>query len=167
MISEYAEVDPLGNVVNIVLWDGVAPFNVAPNTLVSAAGQPNAQPGGTYLNGTFTAPAAPAAAQGIIFAQVPTAGGTVNLPNAPQPQAKLFAILSPAGAISGLTINAPPSPNDGDDLYLLSIGFAISNCVFTPPAGTGKINIPATFTLAAGVSAHIAYSAQEQAWFRL
>lgn len=166
MSTLYAEVTPTGTVINLVMWDGVTPFNVSPNTLVSAVGQPNAQVGGTYIGGVFTAPAALPPAQGIMFLTSPTTGTTVTLPNAPQPQAKLFAVFEPAAALAALTIDLPPNPQDGDELYILSTK-TITTVTPVAAAGQSLINIPATFALAAGVSQHITWSAQLASWFRL
>ena len=162
----YAIISPGGAVINMINWDGVSTYNVAPNTAVLATGQANAQVGGTYANGTFTAPAAPAPAQGIILLSSPASGAVLALPNPPQPQAVLYVILEPAAALAALTLNLPPSPNDGDELYLLSIK-AIT--AVTPVAGAGQnlINIPSPFALAAGVSQRITWSAQYSSWFRL
>jgi len=165
-VQLYAIVTPAGAVVNLVLWDGTSTFNVTPNTLVLAAGNAAARIGGTYLAGVFTAPAAPTPAQGIIFLNSPASGATIALPNAPQPQAKLYCILEPAAALAALTIDLPAAPQDGDDLYVLSTK-AIT--AVTPVAAPGQalLNIPSTFALAAGVSQHITWSAQYSTWFGL
>jgi hypothetical protein len=165
-MSVYAEVTPQGLVVNLVEWDGVAPYNVTPNTLVAATGQPNAQIGGTYLGGVFTAPPTPALAQGILFLNSPASGASIALPSAPQPQATLYAILQPAAALGALTLTASPTPEDGDELYVLSTK-AIAAVTFTPSPGQSLINIPTPLALAAGVSVHCTWSAQLGAWFRL
>lgn len=59
----YAVIDPSGNVLNIVAWDGVTPYDVTPNILVLATS--TAQIGGMYLSGIFS----PA----VIVAMVPQA----------------------------------------------------------------------------------------------
>ena len=56
-MSLYAVVSPAGAVLNLVNWDGKTAYDVTPNTLVAASGQPNAQIGGTYAGGVFTPPA--------------------------------------------------------------------------------------------------------------
>jgi len=96
----------------------------------------------------------------------PATGATIVLPNAPQPQSKLYVVLQPAVALATLTLNLPPAPADGDDLYVLSTK-AIT--AVTPVAASGQslINIPSPFALAAGVSQHITWSAQLSTWFRL
>lgn len=55
-VKTYALLDPTGLVLNTVLWDGVAHYDVSPNHLVVA--DATAQIGGTYANGVFT-PAPP------------------------------------------------------------------------------------------------------------
>lgn len=55
----YALVDSSNTVKGIVLWDGVTQYDTPGYTKVPASGQPNAQIGGTYTNGVFTAPVAP------------------------------------------------------------------------------------------------------------
>lgn len=164
-MSIYAEVSPGGSVVNMVQWDGTTPFNVTPNTLVSATGQPNAQVGGTFLAGVFTAPAAPAPAQGVLFMNSPATGATIALPNAPQPQAKLYAVLQPAAALATLNLQLSAAPLDGDDLYLISTKAITAVTPLAP--GQGLINVPSPFPLAAGVSQHIFWSAQLASWVRL
>jgi hypothetical protein len=53
----YAVVAPSTIVVNMVLWDGVAPYTPPDGgTLVLCNGNAHAQPGGTYSGGLFTAP---------------------------------------------------------------------------------------------------------------
>ncbi len=161
----YAVIAPGGSVINLVEWDGLAPFNVAPNTLQLAQGNPAAQIGGTFAGGVFTPPA-PVPSQGVLFTAAPVSGATVILPNAPQPQGKLYAVLTPAGVLAALSVNLPPAPSDGDDLYVLSTQ-AITTLTPVYAPGQGKINIPASFTLASGVSQHIIWSAQINSWFRL
>lgn len=162
-IQAYAEVTPAGAVVNIVNWDGVTPYVVTPNSLVLAVGQPNAQIGGTYNGGVFTAPAVPAAPQGIIFLNSPATGATLQLPNAPQPQAKLYAILEPAAALAALILQMGAAPVDGDVLYIYSTK-AVAALGFSAPG----------FTLQAMPTALVAlqlitivYSAQYNTWFHL
>jgi hypothetical protein len=163
--SLYAVVDQTNHVINLIVWDGVAALNVAPNIL-TLANSPNAQVGGTFSGGIFTAPSASPPNQGIIFAAVPADAGAVNIPNAPQPQAKLYCVLQPLANLSTLTLNFPASPLDGDDLFVISTK-AITTVTPVFAAGQGKINIPASFALAAGVSQHITWSAQLASWFRL
>lgn len=162
----YAEVNPSGVVINVVQWDGATPFDVSPNALVLATSQPNAQIGGTYLGGVFTAPPAPAAAQGILFMNSPVTGASIALPNAPQPQAKLFAVLQPAAGLAAITLLLSAAPADGDDLFLISTK-AIAAVTPSPSPGQSLINIPSPFALAAGVSQHIFWSAQLNSWVRL
>ena len=145
----------------MVQWDGVAVYNVMPNTLISATGQSNAQIGGTYLNGVFTAPAAPAPAQGVLFFNSPVSGASLNIPDAPQPYvgSELHIILDPAAALASITLNMPPQPQDGDHVYLLSTkAITTVNVAFAP--GQGSVNIPASFALAANVSVHCKWYAQ-------
>lgn len=169
--SPYAIVAPGGQVLNIVRWDGVTPFTVSPNTLVDTQGSANAQIGGTYSAGTFTPPAQGTPAQGILFAAVPTSGGTTTCPPMGFPPGgvsgyrQLTCELVPAGAVSGQTVVLPTSPQDGDQFTLISVGFAITSCVISSP-GVAQVNIPASFTLAAGVSQTIKYFAQLNAWVR-
>lgn len=54
-VQTYALVSA-GSVVNLVLWDGTTPFNLAPAILVPATS--SASIGATYSNGIFTPPAA-------------------------------------------------------------------------------------------------------------
>lgn len=160
--SLYAIVSPGGSVLNITVWDGVSTFVVAPNALVSATGQPNAQIGGTYISGVFTAPVAPTPAQGIIFENSPVSGATLSLPNAPQPQAQLYAILLPAATLAALTIQLPPSPMDNDKVTIFS-SHAVTALTLTPPAGIAISNTPTA--LAALISVTCVYSAQYNTWF--
>jgi hypothetical protein len=147
-------------VVNLVSWDGVSPYNVSPDVLVLATSQPNAQIGGTYANGVFTAPAAPAPPQGIVFVNSPTSGASIQLPNAPQPQAKLYAYLQPAAALAALTLQMPPSPLDGDVLNLLS-SKAITSLTFSPTFS----GAPTTLAAGATGAQQMTYSAQLGNWF--
>lgn len=160
----YAVVSPGGSVVNMVQWDGAATFNVSPNTLVSASGQANAQVGGTYASGVFTAPSIPSPAQGIIFQASPTTGATVSLPNAPQPQAKLYCYLQPAAPLAALTLNLPPTPADGDMAMVLSTK-AITSMSVVPGVGAVLLNFTSPVAIAAGVTQRITYSAQLGGWF--
>jgi hypothetical protein len=163
-IQAYAVVTPGGNVVNIVNWDGVTPYNAAPNSLVLATGQPNAQIGGTYIGGVFTAPATPPAPQGIIFLNSPASGAVLALPNAPQPQARLYCILEPAATLAALTLDLGTAPIDGDQLYIFSTHI-VTALTLVAPSGTAVNNPPTS--LAALVYAYIIYSAQFNAWFQL
>ena len=55
-VGPYAVIDPSGNVVNIIVWDGVSQFDVSPNTLKPAtAGAQTAN----YAAGKFTPPPPP------------------------------------------------------------------------------------------------------------
>lgn len=165
-VQLYAVVNPSGTVVNMVEWDGSTAFSVAPNTLVVATGQANAQIGATFSNGVFTAPAAPAPPQGILFQNSPATGATIALPNAPQPQAVLYCILQPAATIATLTITLPASPVDGDILWIESTQTITTLTVSMVP-GQSKINIPNSFQLTANTSQHITWSSQLSSWFRL
>jgi hypothetical protein len=160
----YAIVDPSGNVDNLVLWDGVTLYSVAPNTLVLAQGNAAAQIGGTYLGGVFTPPAVPPPPQGIVFLNSPASGAVVQLPNAPQPQATLYCILEPSAALASLTLDLGATPQDGDKLYLFSTK-AITALALTPAPGQVVNNAPTSLT--ALVSVFLTYSAQYQAWFKL
>jgi hypothetical protein len=165
-VALYAIVAPGGAILNMVQWDGVSPFNVAPNTAVLATGQPNAQTGGTFITGVWTAPSAPVTPQGIIFQNSPTSGATLNLPNSPQPQAKLYAYLTPASGLAALTLVLPPSPLDGDQVTVMSTQ-AITTLTVNPSPNQTRLNFPASFALAAGVSQGITFSAQLGGWFHL
>jgi hypothetical protein len=59
MSSLYALIDSSNIVQNLFTWDGVTQYDTPGYTKVPASGQPNAQIGGTYTNGVFTAPVAP------------------------------------------------------------------------------------------------------------
>jgi len=162
--SLYALVNPSTIVINLVEWDGVTPFVVTPNILVSATGQPNAQIGGTYVGGVFTAPVAPTPAQGIIFANSPVSGATVNLPCAPQPQAKLYFFIQPAAALAALTIGLCNGPQDGDVLNILS-SKAITALTWTAPSGTIISGLPTTLAATASGAIQLTYSTQYGGWF--
>ena len=157
----YALVSPGGSVLNLVTWDGITPFSVIPNTLILATSQPNAQIGGTFLGGVFTPPVTPTPPQGIVFVNSPTTGATVALPNAAQPQAKLYCYLQPAAALAALTLVMPPSPLDGDVLNLLS-SKAITLLTLTPTFQGAPTTLAAT---ASGALA-FTYSAQLGNWFQ-
>lgn len=161
----YALVAPGGAIINMVNWDGSALFNVSPNTLVAAAGNAAAQIGGTYLTGVFTAPSAPAPPQGIIFVNSPASGATVALPNAPQPQAKLYAYLQPAGALASLTLVMPPNPQDGDVLNLLS-SKAVTTLTMQPATGQVFVGPPTTLAAGAAGALQMTYSSQLGGWFQ-
>lgn len=164
--SLYAVVSPSNMVQNLVLWDGVTTYNVAPNTLVPASGQPNAQVGGTYANGVFTAPAAPTPPQGIAFQNSPVSGATVALPSAYSPGAgfrKLYVYLQPAAALAALTLSLDvTAPQDGDTVYVVSTK-AITALTLAPAPGNGG----AAAALAAGTFAQLEYSAQLGNWYRV
>jgi hypothetical protein len=150
-------------VTNMVQWDGVTPYDVSPDTLVLATGQPNAQVGGTYIGGVFTAPSAPPAALGVVFTNSPSSGATVNIPNmAPQigPQT-LYAILQPAATLAALTLNLPSPPNDGSILIIF--------CTKAVTALTligGTVNNAPT-SLVALAQMNIIWSQQFNVWFQL
>lgn len=162
----YALVAPGGAVLNMVQWDGVSPYNVAPNTLVLATGQPNAQIGGTYVGGVFTAPSAPAPQQGQVFVNSPSSGATVPLPNPPPnisgaPQT-LYAILEPAATLAALTLQMPVGPvNDGTILVLFST-HAVTALTLT---GATVNNAPTA--LAALNQVNLIWSQQYSVWFQL
>lgn len=160
-VSLYAVVAPGGAVINMTEWDGVTPFNVSPNTLVLATGHPNAQIGGTYIGGVFTAPAAPVAAQGIGFVISPSNGSTVSFPAPARPANRMFAYLQPAGALTSLTLNLPPSPQDNDELNIQS-AFALSGVTWI---GTNA-GLPAALAAGAAGKIRIIYSAQAGYWFQ-
>jgi hypothetical protein len=164
MASQPYAVVSSGNVTNIVQWDGVTPYSAGTgNTLVSAVGQPNAQIGGTYSGGVFTAPAAPPAALGVIFTNSPTNGSTINLPAmAPQPGPQtLYVILQPASALASLTLNLPPAPNDGSELIIFCTK-AVTSLTLTG----GTVNNAPT-SLPALTQVSIIWSAQFSVWFQL
>jgi hypothetical protein len=152
-----------GTVTDMVQWDGVAPYNVTPDTLVLATGQPNAQIGGTWNGSVFTAPSTPAAALGVVFTNSPTSGATINLPNmAPQvgPQT-LYAVLQPAGTLASLTLNLPAAPNDGS---ILTIFCTKAVTALTLIGGTVN-NAPTSLVALAQVN--IIWSQQFNVWFQL
>lgn len=153
-------------VTNIVQWDGVTPFNVSPATAVATLGNPNAQVGGTWNGSIFTPPSAPTPAQGVMFVQTPLTGFNLQIPNPPQPQNKLYVLLQPAGTLASGTLVLPAAPQDGTDLYVESTQ-NITTLTIQASTGQNLINIPGSFTLNAGVSQHITWSAQLNSWFRL
>jgi hypothetical protein len=164
-LQPYAVIDPSGNVLNVVLWDNVSTYNVAPNILVSALNQPNAQTGGTYSGGVFTAPAPATPAPGIFIIDSPTSGSTFNVPSpVGQGYRKLYLWLSPSAALATLTLVFPSAPQDGDDYYLKS-QFAITALTLTLPTGTRLFNFSSPAAIAAQTGYHITYSAQQSAWF--
>jgi hypothetical protein len=161
----YAEVAPGGSVINIVQWDGSTSCDISPNTLMLATNQPNAQIGGTYVGGVFTAPATPPIPQGIIFLNSPASGATVNLPNAPQPQNILYAIFEPAAILATMTVGLPAAPSDGQQQVLYSTK-AIT--AFTLTAASGQtIAAGAPTSLALMVPIVMTFSAQYSTWFQL
>lgn len=160
----YAVVNSSNVIVNIVQWDGVTPYSPGIQyTLVATNGNPNAQIGGTYSGGVFTAPP-PSTPQSIIDVQVPASGATVTLPNAPQPQATLYLIVETAATLSTLTVQLPPSPQDGDKLYLYSEK-SITTLTVTAPGGQSMANLPAT--LAANSGVYVVFSAQYNTFFHI
>jgi hypothetical protein len=164
-MSLYAVISPSNAVINLVTWDGVTPFDVTPNTLVSASGQPNAQIGGTYANGVFTAPSAPTPPQGIVFQNSPVSGATVALPSAYSPGAgfrKLYVYLQPAAALAALTLSLDSTAQDGDVVYIVSTK-AITALTLAPTPANGG----ATAALGAGVFSQLEYSAQLAFWYRI
>jgi hypothetical protein len=161
----YAVVAPGGSIINLVTWDGVSPFNVSPNTLVSATGQTNAQIGGTYIGGVFTAPAAPAAQQGIIFVNSPTSGTTLALPNPVTAPGGggcrlLYVYLQPASTLASLTLALPTAPQDCDVINLLS-SQAITALTWSPTFQ----GAPTTLAATASGAKQLTYSAQVGNWF--
>ena len=88
----YALVSPTGIVLNLGGWDGKA--DPSPNTLIDATGQPNAQIGGTYTNGVFTAPVAPP----------PSVPATVTA-------AQLKMALQAAGVLAAVSAAVAASPD--------------------------------------------------------
>jgi hypothetical protein len=95
MSSLYALIDSSNIVQNLFTWDGVTQYDTPGYTKVPASGQPNAQIGGTYTNGVFTAPVAPP----------PSVPATVTA-------AQLKMALQAAGLLSNVTlaVNASPDP---------------------------------------------------------
>jgi hypothetical protein len=163
-IQLYAVVNPSTTVINMVEWDGVTPFNVAPNTLVSALGQPNAQIGGTYIGGVFTPPSAPAPQQGFVFLNSPVSGATVPLPNPPAAAGaqELTVVLEPATTLATLTLTMPTAQvNDGTVVTLYST-HAVTALTLT---GATVNNAPAS--LAALTQYNIQWSQQYGVWFHL
>jgi hypothetical protein len=162
----YALVNISNTVINMVQWDGVIPYNVAPNTLISAVGQPNAQVGGTYIGGVFTPPSAPAPQQGQVFVNSPTNGAAIPLPNPPSnpgggPQT-LYVILEPASTLAALTLTMPVGPvNDGTILVLFSTK-AVTALTLT---GATVNNAPTA--LVALTQVNIIWSQQYGVWFQL
>ncbi len=154
-----------GIVTNIVIWNGSSPYTPPDGGTLVISG-PNAQVGATYSGGVFTAPSAPATPQGIMFADTPTAGTTVNLPCAPQPQAVLYAYFTPASTLATLNVVLCTAPQDGDVLYILSTK-AITSMTITTPSGVQLLGFTSPVAISAGVSAHITYSAQLTGWFHL
>lgn len=57
-VSKYAVVDGSNNVINIVLWDGVTTWSPPAGTTsaLSGGGAGDAEIGGTYSGGIFSAP---------------------------------------------------------------------------------------------------------------
>jgi hypothetical protein len=159
-IQRYALVNA-GLVTNVVLWDGVSAYS--PGGLLVQSNTANV--GDSYDGTTFTPGILPIP-QGIMFTNSPATGATIILPNAPQPQGCLYVVLTPAIALIALTLNLPPSPIDGDILYIVSTK-AITGVTPVITAGQALINIPSPFPLTAGTSQHIVWSAQLASWFRL
>jgi hypothetical protein len=136
-MSLYAVVSPSGSVLNLVTWDGQTTYNVAPNTLVAATGQPNAEIGGTYLNGVFTAPA-PAApmvpvsvtavqirlalTQQNLLATVNTAAAADPMVNTYWEYSTTFERAHPLIAQMAKNLNLPDSAVDA--LFVLAATFA-------------------------------------------
>lgn len=137
-------------VTNMVSWDGSSTFSVPGSTLVLATSQPNAQIGGTYSGGVFTAPAAPAAQQGIVYTNSPATGATLALPNpATAPGGGgcrlLYIYLQPATALTALTLTLPSAPQDCDVLNILS-SQAITTLTFSPTFQGAPTTLAATAT---------------------
>jgi hypothetical protein len=163
-LQVYAVVTPGTVVINLVEWDGVSTFNVSPNTLVLATGQPNAQIGGTYSGGVFTPPSAPQTPQGCIFVNSPVSGATVPLPT-PAPQSGpqlLYAILQPAGTLAALTLTMPPGTVNDGTIVTLYATHAITALTLN---GATVNNAPAS--LLALTQYDIIWSSQYNVWFHL
>lgn len=154
--SLYAIVDA-GIVTGLIPWDGnpASLYIAPPSILVSTNGNNFAQIGATYSSGTFIPTG------GIIALSTPVNGATVALPNAPQPQNILYAIIEPAATLSSLTIVLPPNPIDGTTLILFSTKTVTSLLTTGAP-----INNPPTSMVALN-SAQIIYSIQYATWFQL
>jgi hypothetical protein len=166
-LQTYAIVNPSNIVINMVVWDGTSTYNVAPNTLVLAQGNANAQIGGTYIGGVFTPPSAPPVT-GIFFLNSPSAGANLSVPSPVSPIngafRKLYVWLNPAGSLLTLTLTLPANPQDGDDYYLKS-SQNITALTLTLPAGTTLFNFSNPSAIVAQTGYHIVYSAQLSAWF--
>lgn len=162
--SLYAVVSTGNSVINMALWDGASTWDTGTNSKVSATGQPNAQVGGTYVGGVFTAPSALPAAQGVMFLNSPVSGATLAIPLPPQPQAVIYVMLQPAGTLASLTLQLPANPQDGDQIYAWS-SKTITSLTLTPAAGQAIINTATT--LPANTSGHLTWSAQLSSWFRI
>lgn len=161
----YAVVAPGGSIINMVAWDGVATFNVSPNTLVLATNQPNAQIGGTYSAGVFTAPVAPVSPQGIVYVNSPASSANLALPNPVSAPSGggcrlLYVYLQPAGLLAALTLTMPPQPQDCDVLNLLS-SQTITALTFAPTFQ----GAPTTLAAGAAGAKQMTYSAQLGNWF--
>lgn len=161
----YAEISPSNIVINLVAWNGVTPFNASPNTLVNATGQSNAQIGGTYVAGVFTAPSAPVQPQGIVYANSPSSGANLALPNpvtAPQGGGcrVLYVYLQPAAALAALTLTMPSAPQDCDVINLLS-SQAVTALTWSPTVQ----GAPTTLTAGSAGAKQMTYSAQVGNWF--
>ena len=50
----YAVIDSSGNVVNVIVWDGITPYN--PGAGLTLVQSDTAARGDTYLEGVFSAP---------------------------------------------------------------------------------------------------------------
>jgi hypothetical protein len=96
----YAVVSPRGTVLNLILWDGTAAYDVRPNTLVAVNGNANAKIGGTYSKGTFTAPTV-----SVTATQVPTLSACGTSPTIdPQSTNALGAVTVGSGVVNSCTI---------------------------------------------------------------
>jgi len=155
-MSLYAEVTPGGLIVDLVVWDGVSTYNVSPNSLVLATGQ-NAVIGGTYIGGVWTPPTVTPTQTDIVFTASPTAGSTVALPNAPAQFGRLIAYLTPAALLATLTLQMPSSPNNGDELIIVS-SKTITTITYTPAVANAAI------TIALGGAIRMTYSSVLGLW---
>jgi hypothetical protein len=154
-MATYAVVNASNVVTDLVQWDGVSPYSVSPSTLVLAG--VGAAIGGTYLAGVFTPPAPPAVPTDVVYSVSPATGATVTLPNAAAPWQKMILYLTPATLIAALTIQMPPSPQNGDALIIVSTK-TVTLITYSPAVA----NAPATIAL--GSSIRMTYSAILGLW---
>lgn len=55
-MNRYLELNAEGTVVNIIIWDGVSPYNYENNTLIPCSEAPNANYGWTLTDGVWIEP---------------------------------------------------------------------------------------------------------------